>query len=113
MIETGLLKERIRFEKRTETDDGYGNKEGHWIVEFIVWAAKRNLTGGETVMANRLAGRQPAVITVRNAMWTRQISTDWRAIDVRTGEIYNVRACTPSQDHAHIDILCETGVASG
>lgn len=113
MIETGLLSERIAFDKRETRDDGYGNMVGEFVTQFTVWGRLRPLVGGETVLATRLAGRQPAVITVRSATWTRQVTNDWRCRDTRTGTIYAIRAVTPSEDRAHIDFLAEAGVGSG
>lgn len=113
MIETGLLKERIAFDKREVKIDGYGNERGEFVPQFVVWGRKRMLVGGETVLANRLAGRAPAIVTVRSATWTRQVTTDWRCRDNRSGEIFAIRAVTPSEDRAHIDFLVEGGGADG
>jgi SPP1 family predicted phage head-tail adaptor len=113
MIETGLLQERVRFDKREVRVDDYGNERGEFVPQFTCWGRKRMLVGGETVLANRLAGRSPAVITVRSATWTRQVTTDWACRDQHTGEVYAIRAVTPSEDRAHIDFLVEGGVALG
>ena len=45
----------------------------------------RPRTGGESVDAARLGGKQPYVVTVRNTSQTRQITTAWRLVDARDG----------------------------
>jgi hypothetical protein len=76
-----------------------------------VFARRQFVRGGEDVMAARLEGRQPVVLTVRKSTDTDDITTDWRATDARTGAVYNIRTVQPSEDRAWIDLLCESGVA--
>ncbi|KTR07375.1 hypothetical protein NS365_04580 [Aureimonas ureilytica] len=90
--------------------DGYGNtRPGPFVPAITVSAHIRYLKGSETVIASRLAGRQPVVIRVRRTAQTRDIKTDWRATDTRTGQVYNVRAIVPSADRAFLDITAESG----
>ena len=72
--------------------------------------------GGETVEAARLEGRQPVVMRVRYSPDTKQIRTDWRATDVGSGIVYNVRSVVDPnmggpQHGQWIDVLAESGVA--
>ena len=48
--------------------------------------------GSESVLAARLQGQQPVTIIVRFDSQTRTIGTDWRAVDVRTGIAYAIKA---------------------
>lgn len=109
----GELHNRFAFDARVEQQDGRGNTVASWLERFQCRAGVLNMRGGETVMAARLEGRRPVVVTVRNFPATRQVTTDWRCRDVRTGEAFNVRAVQPSQDRAYIEFLCESGVANG
>jgi hypothetical protein len=113
MVEAGLLNERFRFEKRSAipAGDGYGNFEGGWVAQFTVWCRRQMLRGGENVMAARLTGRQPAVLTVYSSVQSRTITTDWRAVDSRSGAVWNIRSIERSEDRGCIDLLCEFGVA--
>lgn len=114
-MQAGSLNERFAFQKRARTaGDGYGNFEERWENQFTVWTKRIFLRGGETVMADRLQGRQPAVLTIRASRQTAQITTDWRAVNARDDtEIYNIRSISLSEDRSFYDVLCERGVASG
>lgn len=109
----GNLDQRWQFQKRTSTDDGYGNKLAAWAAQFTVWASREDLRGGETVMASRLEGRQPCLIRVRASSQSRTITPDWRAVNLATGEAVNVRTATQTPDRRFMELLCEAGVADG
>lgn len=108
------MRDRVAFEARGVTDDGYGNTEGAFSTEFEVAAKIVARLGGETVLAARLSGRQPVTITVYQSSETRRITTDWRARNVRTDEIYNIRSIAdPDAGRGEVfDLLCEPGVAT-
>lgn len=110
-MEAGALRERFAFSKRAAVDDGLGNEQGEWLIQFTVWAKRLTLKGGETVLANRLAGRAPAIITIRSSTQTREITADWRCVDARSGEEFNIRAVQPGPKRDVIELLVETGVA--
>lgn len=108
------LKHKLAFDKRSDTDDGYGNVVNGWVEQFVVWGGKKYLVGGESVMAARLAGRQPVAITVRWSTMTEQITNDWRCRDVYTEELFNIRSITPGERReGFLDMLAESGVAEG
>lgn len=82
----GALRDRLHFQKRGDGDDGWGNPipgGGDWATQFTQSAHLRPRTGGEEVTAARLGGRQPYVVTVRNTAAMREITTNWRLVDVR------------------------------
>lgn len=109
----GKLRERVTFSQRAVTSDGYGNASGDWADEFTVSARIRPRLGGEEVMASRLQGRNLATITVRYSTDTAEITTDWRAVDARTGDIWNIRSIeNPDERKRYLDLLCEKGVAT-
>jgi head-tail adaptor len=84
----GHLGERLAFQKRVATTDGYGNAEGAWQTRFTVAARVQPLKGGEAVLSARLSGVQPVIIVVRMSSHTKQITAGWRAVDARTGTVY-------------------------
>lgn len=107
------LRHRIAFEKREDVDDGYGNTKSDFVEQFVVWTGVQARFGGETVTAARLSGQQPLTLTVRQSSQTEQITTEWRARDVYSGEIYNIRSIAdPTDSGAYFDLLCQAGVAS-
>lgn len=114
MSGAGSLHHRLRFESPSPTDDGAGNYTDGWTLEFEQSCGLKNLKGGEAVLADRLSGRQPVVITVRRSTRTRAIAPDWRAVDVRTGVIYQIKAPPADMDDRRLwlDILAEMGVAA-
>lgn len=110
----GGLDQRFRFEKREEADDGYGNTvTGDWLPQFTVWAGRKYLRGGESVIADRLQARQPAILRIRNSSQARQITAEWRAVDDRTGTVFAIRENpTVTDDRAYLEMLVESGVAA-
>lgn len=111
----GDLKHRIAFARRPEqADDGFGNVEGEFIEHYVVSAALRPKFGGEQVEAERLSGRQPYTLTVRSSPEMRQVTTDWRARDVDTDELFNIRGIiNPDQKKQWLEMLVDSGGASG
>jgi SPP1 family predicted phage head-tail adaptor len=110
-VGAGDLYYRVAFDQRAEVEDGMGNTVADWQEQFQCRAAYRHLRGGESVMAGRLQGKHAQVIIVRASSQTRQVSTDWRARDARTGDVFNIRDVTVETDRAFISFLCERGVA--
>lgn len=111
MTGAGDLRNRVVLQKQSQTSDGAGGVTTPWADQFVVWAGYTHLRGGEGVLAGRLEGRHPQVVRVRASSQTRQITTDWRLRDRRTGSVFNIRDITPTEDRAYIDLLCESGVA--
>jgi head-tail adaptor len=111
VIAAGELRDRVAFDAETTGDDGYGNTITGFAEQFIVSAKIRYLRGTEPVLADRLQGVQPVVVTVRASDNTRTITPSWRARDVRSATVFNIRAVTPSDDRHGIDLLCEAGRA--
>lgn len=112
----GKLKYRFAFDKRTEpVDDGFGNVVNGWAEQFKIWVGKKYIIGGgEKILAARLTGNQPVVITVRCSSLTDQITTDWRCRDLRSGETFNIRTITSADvREGYKDLLVESGVAEG
>ncbi|GGW23997.1 hypothetical protein GCM10011452_09220 [Gemmobacter lanyuensis] len=110
-MQAGQLSSRIAFDAPTVAPNGQGGVLQGWSEQYACWANIRYLRGSETVIAARLAGRQPVVITVRNCSAARSCAIDWRIRDLRTGRVYNVRtAPVPSQDRAWLEITAESGV---
>jgi len=107
----GHLVNLVAFDKRGAAGDGKGNTRSDWTEQFRCRAGYRHLRGGEDVMAARLQGKHTQLITVRASSLTRQISTDWRARDVRNGDVFNIRDITHETDRQWISLLVERGVA--
>lgn len=112
-MKAGSLYHLFAFDARDAVSDGAGNTQGAFVEQFQCNAGRLVLRGGETVMAARLEGRQPVILSVRAETRTNRITSDWRARDVRTGEVFNIRSIQPSEKRDAIELLCEAGVADG
>jgi SPP1 family predicted phage head-tail adaptor len=113
----GDLRERISFQRRVSVDDGWGNTSGagEFETQFTVWANLRPLRGNETVMAARLEGRQPHILTVRQSSDTRRITTAWQAVDARNPtRVFAVTAppADPTGKRQWLEILVTEGAVS-
>lgn len=111
------LRDRVAFDQRQVVSDGAGNVEGDFAEEFRRAAQITPRLGGETVMAARLSGRQPATIRVRQDSETRQVNESWRVRNVRDGTAYQIRSKVDPLQHTaergmYFDLLCEAGVAT-
>lgn len=80
----GDLCARIKWQRRQDGDDEYGNPVTGWADIGVERAASLTPTrGGETVQAGRIAGTATWDCWVRNDSGTRTINTGDRAVDVR------------------------------
>lgn len=106
------LPDRISLDRRSNEQDGFGNFIGEWAPAFSRWCAVRALRGTETVLAARLEGRQPVIVTVRSDPETDQIDPEMRA--TINGRVYNVREHPRlTEDRLFLEFLAESGVSDG
>lgn len=106
-MQSGDLTYAMAFDAPTQTQDGSGGTDAGWAEEYTCRAHVRYLRGTEAVMAARLAGRQPVVVTIRRCEASRLITPAWRMRDTREGDVYNIRAIVPSDDRAWLEITAE------
>lgn len=110
----GQLRERVAFEARPMVDDGMGNPQSGPFVEVYRCAARiMPKMGGETVLASRLTGTQPMLVTVRMCGALKDIGSDWRIRDARSGAVYNIKSFTnPDEQKRYLEILAVGGEAT-
>jgi head-tail adaptor len=111
-----VLDARVRFDSRAV--DANGDPLGEWAEGFTVWARVQYLRGSESAVSNRIEGRQPVMIDVRENSQTRTITNAMRAVvvsgrGVRGGTELNINAVAPGQDPGFINILATAGGAVG
>lgn len=114
MVGAGDLRERFTIQRRVDVDDGAGNVTGSWADEFTVWSGVQFMRGSESVIAARLTARQPAIMTIRNTAQARGILPKDRAVNARTGEVFNIRE-QPREardNRGFLEMLVEAGVAT-
>lgn len=115
---SGEMTERIRFERRCEVpDDGTGNVEADtWTPFATVWAKVLPLPvsalAAERVLAGRLTGTALYTIVVGYSGMTKDITAADRAVDIRSGTVYNVRSAVDIDGRkAFLTLDVERGVA--
>lgn len=105
------LFEKVRFESPAPSLDGYGGPVNGWNEEFSVRAEAIYLRDGESVEQGRLAGQNTIVWRIRRSTQSFDVKTDWRIVNVRTGETMNVRSIIPTRDRRYLDVTAQSGVA--
>jgi hypothetical protein len=99
----GQLRERFRFEVLAA--DANGDRVGpDWEVLLFARARLQYLHGSEAVMAARLEGEQPVIITVHSSAASRAVTTACRAVNHRTGQIYNIKGVELDEARAWVDV---------
>lgn len=114
-MQAGDLRERIGFYRPVASDDGAGNETSGFgdAPDFVLFANEKPKLGGEAVLAGRLTGANLVNLTVRQSSLSRQVETEWRAKNERSGAVYNIRSIVdPDQHRQWLEMLCEKGVAA-
>lgn len=112
------LSDRVRLERRPETDDdGAGNTEGEFapvIGGEKLRAEIRELTfgAGETVDAGKLTGHAPVLVVLRASSITRAITAGDRLIDLTNDRTLNIRSVQAARRNDYVTLACESGVAT-
>lgn len=112
----GDLRQRVKFERRAEGDDQYGNPVEGWVdLDVVRSASLTPARGGEDVQAGRLAGKASWDCWVRNDSGTRQVLTSDRVVDVRDpARMFNIRFIGDMDgDRTWLLMQLESGVVSG
>lgn len=110
-MKAGSLSSRLEFYKKVDTTaDALQNVQRVWELQFTMAAEITQRLGGETVTQARLSGKNIAVINVRRSRQSSEITSDWKAIDTRSGAEWNIRSALESADRATMNLLAETGV---
>lgn len=89
----GQLKHKLRFERRDAgTNVGGVVKAGWSPIDGLasVSASVEPTRGGEEIIAGRMASKVAYDIWVRSSATLRQLLASDRAVNTRTGEIYNL-----------------------
>lgn len=107
------LQHKYSFEKRVNIKDGHGNTKGDWEDVFEAHGSRRFFKGREKVIAAAETSTQEVIIRVRSSTNSKQVRGAWRAVDIRTGETYNIRGFEPTDDRMYIEFLAQSGATDG
>lgn len=113
----GMLRDKVHCQLKGPATDEFGNPVpggDNWTTQFSVRAGFRPRNGGESVIAGRLQGVQPYIVTIRQSSQTRQITPGWRLVDAHdASRVFNVRSLAdPDNKRQWLELLVEQGGAS-
>lgn len=111
------LRELVSFQQRY--DSGAPGAVTEWTTQFTLSARlKPRLTGSEDLIAGRMTGQQPYVLTVRSDRRSRLVNAGWRAFDARKGMAENgqpkrlfhiLSMADVNEDNQWLDFLVKEG----
>jgi hypothetical protein len=107
----GLYREKLRFEARAL--DRHGEPSGPFAPRFDQAARVVFLKSGETVLGQRLKNKALAQITLRASRQAREISSAWRAVNVRTGDRFDLKDSTLTEKRNELLFVAELQGADG
>lgn len=113
----GALRERVRIERRADSDDGAGNTQGPW-APLLVRAARIQpipppRRGAEELQAGRLEAVAQVDVWLRYDTQTADIRASDRVVDTRNAaRVYNIMwIANLDEEQRFICMRCESGVA--
>lgn len=117
MTDGTQLRDRFLCQTKGIATDEYNNPSPDnavWETQFSVRAKVRAKLGGEGVIAGRLEGKQPYIVTIRQSRQARRITPEWRLVDANdSSRVLAVRSIIdPDQKNRWLEILAEEGVAA-
>ena len=111
-MRAGRLRERIRIDSRTSVADGEGGSIEGWAEHAAPRAASIVTKGGsEVLLGERLRGKLMIEIQLRFSSDLSGVSTDMRAVDVRSSKSYNIKTVHVDETKRWMTLTCEGGVA--
>lgn len=112
MTAAGQLDRSVTFRQRAAGSNGARTGAFADVVTRAARVSPR--LGGEGVLAARMAGQQPVIITVRRDATTETVDNAWSIRDARdTTIIWDVASVIRTEDRAWIEILAVQRMAGG
>lgn len=116
-MKASKLRNRIKFQRRTTTSDGYGNQLSDWadIAGLTAVPARiAPINGDESVIHSKLEGTGICEITVRASAAIFGVKTDDAIEDLTDGTRYNIRhIANRDERRRYLTFTCEYGVTDG
>jgi SPP1 family predicted phage head-tail adaptor len=107
-MKAGLLRRSLILERPVVTADEWGAPLKAWQFVAQVAAAIDSLTGREYFAADRELAEGTWRLTIRE-LPGQAIEPDWRATDVDSGQVFDIRAVLPSHDRAVLTLAASSG----
>ncbi|MEM6617454.1 MAG: head-tail adaptor protein [Pseudomonadota bacterium] len=112
-MKAGPLRYNYSFQRRGATNDGFGNVETDWVEQFQQRGGRAFFRGIEKAQDAASTATQKMIIQIRQSDNADTVSTDFRVVDVRSGETYNVVAVEADPVRRLIELIVESGGADG
>ena len=110
----GVLRERVAFQRRTGASDGAGNTVATFDASdpiCVVRARLRPINGREEVLAQKLQGTLSFELVVRYCAATASVTESCRAVNVRTGDTYDIKTIqNPDERKQYLSMVVTRGV---
>lgn len=109
------LRFHLAFDYQVSAADGYGGEVSGWSdvpqsyecrAEMIYWRGMENTDGAQQV------GRERFKVRIRTSTAAKTITNLWRARDLRTGEVYNIKQVDNLTQVGWIYFVLEHGTLS-
>ena len=111
MARSGPLRHKLRFERKGEGVDDYGNVKTDFAFLFDTRGNVREQVGKEVLAGGSVESTRNATIRVRAGSLSAHSVTEADRIIAR-GATWNIRSIASADDKGRmLDLLCETGVA--
>lgn len=110
----GKLDNRIRFERQSGSDDGYGGVVQTWVPLVDAWASFRPEFGREKLAAGRLESTLRGTVATRRWPATSAITPADRIVFTAghyAGKTMQIRSIIPTPKGDAIEFAVEEGVA--
>lgn len=107
----GQRRERLRFDRPGL--DQFGELNGPFAPVFTCSARIQFIRGSETALAGRLQGLSAANITIDSFAASRVVTNAWRCVNIRNGDVFDIKSANVSEDRKTVLILAESGGADG
>lgn len=76
----GAFSHRVQFQRRRESDDGFGNRSAEWVPLTSCWAALRPSFGREAIEHGLDLSTTIGVLTIRASRSAREIRASDRIV---------------------------------
>jgi head-tail adaptor len=109
-MKAGLMRRRIRLERPDTLADEFGAPVKTWALVAEVAAAIDAVSGREFFAADRELADCTWRLTVREIPGVA-IEPDMRAVDVDSGQVFDLRAVLPSHERAVFTLAASSGAS--
>jgi hypothetical protein len=113
-VAAGKMRTRVQFERQGPgVSNGMGGKVAAWsVLGEPMFVEVTAAAGAETMLAGRLANKEPAEIELRASPFTMEITGSDRLRELDGWKrIWNVRSVRESKRRGYLTFTVETGVA--